>query len=394
MPGPRREGSRVRAPVTGRVTDEQGRPVPDADVVAAPLTSPAPGSLEALFRSDGLYERSQTQADAEGNFLLKDLRDGPVWVRAMEVSGLLEESAPVELPPGRDEVTLVMPRKSTLQGTVVDSEGKPVEDLLIWVGDEPAFNPSGRLEDVVVPEGRSTVTLVAEGFAAERRTVQVPARTAFRLEAPIVLQPERTVSGRVLKEDGCTPIPGAVVMLDPEEPPAHDTKDPLATLTDAEGRFTLGGLKREPLVLRVIKEPGSPWGPRGGVSSVRQPVAAGEDSVTIRFGPEASLSGVVTDREGRPLRGGLLGTSCTLGYTPIDAAGRYVLHGLEGGRECFLSVNTSQEVWPSGPPVFTPRRAVLPRRGMLRVDLAARRGPAAVKVRLPHPDAGAFLLEG
>lgn len=389
------EGIRVRPPVTGRVTDEKGRPVPGADVVATPLTSPDPGSLVALFQSESMSEQSHTLSDAQGRFTLKGLREGAVRVRAAKRGESLDEAAPVEAPPGRDEVSLVMPRKSTLQGTVVDPEGKPVEDLFIWVGDEGAPVHFGRLEDLVVPAGRSLITLAAEGFAAERRTIEVPARSAFRFKEPIVLQPERTVRGRVVKEDGCTPMPDAVVMVDREAPPERDMDSPLSTRTDPEGRFTLPMLKREPLVLRVTQASIFPWGPRGDEPVVRQPVAADEDSVTVRFVPEASVSGVVTDGEGRPLSGGMIGTSCTPLYKPIDAQGRYVVHGLEGGKACLLSVDTRQATGSSEAVlVFTPKRVVLPTRGMLRVDLAARRGPASLKVRLPHREGAAVLLEG
>jgi protocatechuate 3,4-dioxygenase beta subunit len=390
------EGSRVRPPLTGRVTDEQGRPVPGVTVVATPGTSPGPGELLVLLDVPGyfpgLVEWSRTDTDAEGRFTLKGLRGGPVWVQAAAPRGLFDMSAPVEAPPGRDEVSLVLPRKSTLSGTVVDPQGKPVEDFRVRAGSErSSHHRSGRFEDVVVPEGPSLITLIADGFAEERRPVEVPARSALRLEEPIVLQPERKVRGRVVKEDGCTPIPRAVVMLDRGEPGMNEMGDALSSRAGAEGRFTLGRLKREPLVLRVAKYPFLPWGLRGGVPQVSQPVTAGEDSVTVRFGPEASLTGVVTDGEGRPLSGGLLLLGCTWPDRFIDAAGRYVVHGLEGGQECILSVDARQE---AGAPVFTPKRVVLPSRGMLRVDLAARRGPAAVKVSLPSGSVSAALLEG
>ncbi|NMO19259.1 carboxypeptidase regulatory-like domain-containing protein [Pyxidicoccus fallax] len=393
------EGSRVRPPLTGRVTDAEGRPLRDVEILATPVTSPDPGSLRELLLSETPdEEQSRARSDAQGRFTLEGLREGPVRIRAMEGSESFEESPPVEVPPGHDTVALLLPRRSTLQGEVVDPEGRPVTNLRFRVNDEHVDSPTGRFEGIIVPSGRVTLAVIAEGFAVERRTVQVPARKAFRLTEPIVLQPGREVSGRVVKDDGCTPIAGAVVMLDREAPPRDSRMDPLTTRTDAEGRFTLSRLEREPLVLRVDKRPPARSGPPGQIPMVRVPVAADEDSVTVRFGPEASVTGVVTDGEGRPVAGADLGSDCTSFYQPVDATGRFVLHGLEGGRECVLHVDVSRAeraAEHSPPPlVFTPRRVVLPKRGTLRVDLTAREGPASLRVRLPRKDVSAFLLEG
>jgi protocatechuate 3,4-dioxygenase beta subunit len=389
------QGRRVRPPLTGTVTDEQGRPLSGVAVRATPPPSPGPVSLPG---SEEAFEQSQDTTDDQGRFTLRGLREGPVRVSATEASRRFVESPPVEVPPGKDTVSRVLTRGSTLQGDVVGPEGKPLSEVSVWVNGEPAYNPSGRLEDVAVPEGRATVMLFAEGFAVAERTVQVPKRKAFRLTEPIVLQPARTVSGRVLREDGCTPIANAVVMLDREHVPNDDLRDLLATRTDADGRFELMHLERAPLTLRVLDRPMPLWGSRGEVRELRRPVAADEDAVTVRFGPEASLTGVVRDSDGRPLDSALLGGTCRSPYASLDAAGRYALHGLEGGRECFLAGYVPRETWAAEHatpvPVFTPRRVVLPERGTLRVDLTARRGPAALKVHLPRRDLSAVLLAG
>ncbi|QSQ22418.1 carboxypeptidase regulatory-like domain-containing protein [Pyxidicoccus parkwayensis] len=380
------EDSRVRPPLTGRVTDTRGHPVQGVIVSAAPLSRTGP--------ADTTDEQSWARSEADGRFTLKGLREGPVRLLAMGDTRRFEGLPPLDVPLGQDDVSFSLVRRSTLQARVVDPEGRPVPELSVLVNDEYVYPPEGRFEDVVVPEGRSKVSVVADGFTIEHRMVDVPAHKHFRLTEPIVLKAARTVRGRVVKEDGCTPIPGAIVALEREEMPANELGDLMTTRTDSQGRFSLAHLEHGPLVLRVGRWPVFYRGLRGPVPEVRKHVGAREDQVTIRFGPEASLTGVVTGSEGRPLGAGTLTTYCSGGWGRLDAAGRYVLHGLEGGKECWLQVSVDEEDRTAPPPVFSPRRVVLPERGTVRVDLSARRGPASLVVDLPRKDVWLGLLEG
>ncbi|QSQ23204.1 carboxypeptidase regulatory-like domain-containing protein [Pyxidicoccus parkwayensis] len=384
------EGSSLRPPLTGRVVDTAGRPIAGADVMATPLAHRDPGIVRDSPESPAQFERSQTRSDAQGRFTLKDLRAGAVRVRAWHRYTLFQDVPPVQVAPGQDEVTVVLERQRAVEGRVVDPEGRPVSNF--QVNDRSFSDAQGQFYDVPVPEGRTTLTFWAEGFAAELRVVDVPAGKRGRLREPIVLQRGRRVSGRVVKEDGCTPIAGAVVSLDHADAPESGVRDFVSTLTDADGRFQLGSLGEEPLFLRVAKREASIFS-SALIPLVRVPVGAEEDAVTVRFTPEVSLTGVVKDNQGRPMGEAWLHADCALFPIPLDAAGRFAMHGLDGGQPCSLQVSTDDD---AGPPLhfFSPRQVMLPARGTLRVELSARSGPASLKVQVPRMDMWLGLLEG
>ncbi|WP_164019532.1 carboxypeptidase-like regulatory domain-containing protein [Pyxidicoccus trucidator] len=384
------KGLSLRPPLTGRVVDTAGRPIAGANVMATPLAHPDPGSVRGLLWSRAQLEGSETRSDAQGRFTLKDLRAGAVRVRAWHRDELFQELPPMKVAPGQDEVTVVLERWRSVEGRVVDPEGRPVPSFSV---NHRYFSAtSGQFQDVLVPEGRSTLAFWAEGFATELRVVEISAGKRGRIREPIVLQRGRMVSGRVVKEDGCTPIAGAVVSLDHADAPRSGVRDFVSTWTDVDGRFQLGSLKKEPLFLRVAKREASFFF-RAPIPLLRVPVGAAEDALTVRFTPEVNLVGVVKDNQGRPLGEARLDVDCAPSPIQVDAAGRFVVHGLEGGQQCSLQVVTKDE---AGAPLhfFSPRQVVLPARGTLRVELSARRGPASLAVQVPRRAVWLGLLEG
>ncbi len=213
------------------------------------------------------------QADVDpdtGAFSLRGLRHGPYRVSA-RATGYGKATSP-EVPVPGDELHLQLLPEGGLDIAVVDGGGQPVAPFTLhvrrrvsaWTSaltalPEPHFasleydeHSGGRAW--IAPLRRGTYELFASAEGGNGNTLTAaPAVIEVRdgETAPLVvltLMAARTITGRVLDEDGQA-LPGARVELLLAESPAHLPGG--RTHTDATGRWEITGLPRVPLDVRA-----------------------------------------------------------------------------------------------------------------------------------------------
>jgi protocatechuate 3,4-dioxygenase beta subunit len=256
--------------IQGRVQDSAGNPLPGAVVWAA-----RGNTLRWRGTSVPWDHPEEATTGADGRYAIEGLEEQGYGVTC-SLAGFFPESVPdVAATPGGTEAPPFLLRSGeTLRGTVVDEEGHPVADAVLSAhgvegkGAYARSGEAGRFELAPLCPGPNKLYAGAQGFLKwEPREVPVPGPPEFK----VVLVHGMTISGTVLDADG-KPLPGATVVADPEHPGGGPCA--AATSSDAQGRFSLGGLPAGIHVLETRAE--------GFTFPLLQSVDAGNSSVEIR----------------------------------------------------------------------------------------------------------------
>ena len=224
--------------VIGRAVDDQGRPVRDAEFVAA-----WDGDLRRVPVDPGGRFRAVVPA---GRGVRCSIHAGPRRGP--------EPARTVLLQPGeiRDLGELALVPVRAIAGRVTDDDGAPVAAADVRVVDGPAgtTDPSGAFVLTDVPAASCRIAVAASGFRA--RTLEVPAGEPT---LTIVLSPAAALTGRVVAADTGAPVPGFRVSTralraarfdDPATPQIAFVVAPRAepaagtSFQDPEGRFSIG----------------------------------------------------------------------------------------------------------------------------------------------------------
>lgn len=234
--------------VRGRVVDDDGEPVANAEVVANP---------DASAHTDD-SARSVT-ADASGRFELEAVRDGGWHAVARRPSAAFSEpvSFVVEAP-DVPEVVIVVPRSARIAGRVLDASGVPVAGAVVdleaggpgekrsWVPDG-ASAADGTFAVDGLPPGLVRVRARKDGYARSIEVVVELDASEPTSGVDLVLRAGGTIEGVVLAADG-TPIPVETVHM------SRDDMWPTPSVrTDERGRFRFEHV-----------EPGKVWLSRAG----------------------------------------------------------------------------------------------------------------------------------
>jgi hypothetical protein len=279
-----REGATTRAAVnlvpgfvvTGRVLDEHERPRDGSRVSARDESVPV---------------------GPAGAFELPALAAGAVTLTAEARGCPGRATQAVDLAADVD-VTLQLTCETTLGGVVVDAAGAPVPDVEVTAscGTTSTSVTTGADGAFAFAPRPGVCRLEAErvGYKPLATTAHVP-DNALR----IVMDAGASVSGRVLDPDG-RPVPGATVLALPVllEDLIQDSQRIKPATTDAQGRFTIGGLLPGRLGLYASVH---------GKGRTREQVnlEPGEQrtGVVLSLTATTLLEGVVLDDEGRPVAG-------------------------------------------------------------------------------------------
>jgi len=219
-----------------------------------------------------------------------------------------------------------------VEGTVLDPAGRPLADVPVELGAQPAdgrvpvatarTTQAGSFRMERVPAGRYLARARPRAFATATAAVAAQAgtisRTTLRVQALVALE------GRI-QDSHRTPVPMAHVLAfavaDASAPTFHEAR------ADAAGRFSLHDLTAGTYRL-LIDAPGL------GTASAGPVVAPDPDVVIILPGESRSVTGLVT-RQGRPaarVRVHLGGDAVfEPRVTETDTAGRFAFPGLGPG---------------------------------------------------------------
>lgn len=286
-------------------------PVPPAG--AALLIWPAEGSV-----SEGRRARS----GPDGGFELRGLPAGELWLTARGEgvsAGPLAVLVPLGADPDDVELSL-SPDRPLLRGEVLGPEGAPIARAALRLdgpegGVEATSGPGGVFAFPPAPAGEYRLRVEAAGFVGADEVLQChPDGPPLLVE----LTPAARISGRVLTPAG-RPLAGARVE-------ARWSRE-LATTSDAEGRYALGGLPPGPLQVRV-----SAPGFGSGAEDVFLAPGAPQ-TLDLLLVEAAQLSGQVFDGSGAPLAGALVRVAgpADEALAQSDAQGAFRLEGLGVG---------------------------------------------------------------
>jgi hypothetical protein len=337
--------------LSGAVIDDLGRVVSGAVV-------------EALRMHDGKWAAVATSASDDGGaFTLRELPVGDYEVRARK-AGFSDEAASGIAVPAHDEarpLQLTLERTGVLRGRVLEDTGKPAKGATVVLrdtgatsaptavaGEDGMFALPGLPAGVYGAQARLGVFVseVEDGIGLQAGS---EAWIDLQLAASAVL------AGSVVDRDTQEPVAGARLVFDPGVLGAAGE----TVAVRADGTFGVAGL-REGSVRVVAEAPG--YVPASGLGQ------AGGAALVIQLDRAATLSGVVLDEAGEPVRGAelevlaegvelaesftggiALAASDNLGVTvgavpKIPIAGGAVPMTLVGG-----AVGAGPAVWQTGP---------------------------------------------
>jgi hypothetical protein len=321
------------AMVSGRVTDEQGRPIPGIVVAAS-----SPHSINYdITMDDGIFVLDTGLKT--GSYDIYAFKPGIDAVRFQGLLnntefGMLENKVPplfktedagyvshvsiVQLEQGKLTTLNVQLKGShAVSGRVTDSAGNSVSDMAVF-----AFNGSGAMVNtaaVTDSDGQYTLdndlapgtytiiipSLFSNGYAPASVTVTVPEEN----EVDFALDKSGAIDGRVV-DAGVSPVAGATIFAISKGLNLDDTQlaqflaAGMATAkTDQDGRFTLdSGIGSG--TYTVTASFGSV-----PVSSSLEVQASSTANIALDFDETITIKGKVTDDNGKPLENALVAPS-------------------------------------------------------------------------------------
>ena len=248
---------------------------------------------------------------------------------------------------GEVTVNLVVPRGFSVDGTVVDSAGAPIEGAEIWLSDSWSSN-RGSVRARTDERGQfgfdhltgtRFVGVSARGFASSNlRQVTSTTYEVIPLRFELVTGGTGGLRGEVL-DHASQPIVGAEILVGPIDPNRRvrgaDGSWVLgppsrSAVSDAEGRFEVDRVAPGERLIRVRAD---------GFGLYRAEVTIVADVVgehVARLGPGATITGVVTDAAGEPAARAVVHTVPS-GFDAVetrsDANGNYTLENVEIDKE-------------------------------------------------------------
>lgn len=235
--------------VKGIVTDEQGEPVADATVQwIQPSAEVIAGSRRASYEV-----KQAVRTNADGRFELRAANVYDKWGAICVLApGKAQTIMPGYLPPGeppqfvdinnvrRTEPWIVLNEGATLNGTIVDDDGKPVAGARVgksYMLNHAVTDADGRFSlpnFTKFGHGRAHVDRapLLEGDDFVRQWAREPMEQADNVR--IVVQRGGLIEGRVTMFDSGKGVPGVRVHAR-----ARGQIDEISAVTDADGRYRI-----------------------------------------------------------------------------------------------------------------------------------------------------------
>ena len=285
---PAGDGPLVTPLIRGRVVDRQGVPARHAIVTVSlhPLADREPTCVTV-----DTFE-AKPALDADGSFTIEVPKHGKYVVAA--TAPRLAWASRDWVNPG-DDVELVLERPSQLSGRVVDrSSGQPLSGPKVRIDGqgpptlatrEAVSGPDGAYSFEGLPPATFRLSVTLAGFVRSVHDLSVGAGTM--LTHDVRLDPGVTVSGCVVEEATGRPISNVDVLAETQ---GH------RTVTDAEGRFRLGGL---PPGKETIDVGALGWSGASLEVTIRERPPL--DGLVFRLSEREVVRGTVTDDDGVPI---------------------------------------------------------------------------------------------
>jgi protocatechuate 3,4-dioxygenase beta subunit len=342
--------------IAGKVTDETGRPVAGALVVATPqdeaaLKGTARDLMGLLDWQEGraILERARATSSPDGSFLVTSIAPALHALRATHRDYLEGEA---RMAPAGSSVVMILRRGAAITGRVVDGEGRPITGAVLsltrlplaevhrifdWSKSEREPIDRDRKEGTTGEDGRfrlqgiqpasHELKIKAEGHAPVLRDVEAAADDIDL--GDLALPDPRSIEGRVVGP-GARPVRGARVWaglarrtVEPANQTVPERPAPLVeTSTDGEGRFALGGLPPGDFIVRAEMA--------DFADAVAGSVAAGTPDLDLVLGQGITVHGKILDAA---TGSAVEGAEVRLGFSSFrtassDARGLFVVRGL------------------------------------------------------------------
>jgi hypothetical protein len=365
---------RLGGRASGRVVDEQGAGVPEAELDFRPVSMSGILSFELQVPGE-----ARPRSSADGHFELFGLPSAKSRIRAQHDGFVDGQSDPLGIRDGevRDGLTIVMPRGHRVSGTVSWPDGSPAAGARVIARvDVPAaedaqpslvtlgFPSRGDRQATTDDQGRFTITGLLDGSVAVAATARratgetppgqenepgknLPVWSAEQKELPagsadvrLVLAAPVGLAGRVV-DDLDRPVTSFEVTANPEETfhrPASMSRNSATqkVIDSADGSFLLAGLQTGSWRIEVAAEG---FTQPGSTPVVAMPFDGGP--LVVRVERTGSVAGLVLDAGGTPVAGAEVSASRgaggpfesgeDLGSATTDAHGAFLLGNLRTG---------------------------------------------------------------
>lgn len=289
--------------IEGRVADERGNPVAQAEIFLSPQDDAG-----AFFGSG----HGQTLTGSDGRFRFPDLPLGRRFDLEVFHEGFVPASLPgVEAKPG-SPLRIELREGRTLTGRVIDTDGEPIPKAGIAIveimsgelegsgfshgltRDHARTDEEGRFILSNLEPGPVELQVDAPGFRRKRVPgLQIPERGEPYVE--ISLERGAAIEGRVLDGEG-RPARGAMVRAEGERTDAGVLSF-AGGRTDAEGRYRLDGLEVGPHQVHAES-------PERDLRAQRVlEVRPGTNRLDLTFPSGVEVSGQAVDEQGDPVPG-------------------------------------------------------------------------------------------
>ena len=322
--------------IEGTVVDRTGLGVGDAQVIAEPLYDGGVAA-RAAWTVRGVQ---QVVTDQGGGFRFTGLPEGLYRIRAARPGApesALDLAKSTDVRPGGPKLTLVLNAESSIVGKVAFKDGAVPRGFTVALGASfptPFATADGSFK-IIAPTGAQTIIIDGKSFlTAKARDVAVSDGKPADV-GTIVVEPGRSISGRVLDESGL-PVADAKVaagvlltgggqeLYIPDE--SIGAKD---TITDRNGRYRLEGFSPVPITIVAGKDL------LGRSASVQLPGGSDSATVDLLLQKTSGLDGVIT-REGKPLGDTVvianpIGASHANFFSVTGADGTFALDALAPG---------------------------------------------------------------
>ena len=285
--------------ISGQVIDEQGDPIAGADVYLLVIA-------DRSQRQQADLSRKLVKTDVSGVWTCEVVPEkiNNLWIRLTHAdyasdSTFGETAGQVSI----DEVrsgkhTMVMKKGVTVQGTILDIDGKPVAQANVYQGSdrfgssfpETKTDDTGQFLFANNRPGEMVLTIIAKGFAPELQVVQVDAQTQ---PISITLPLAKTLRIRTVDAQG-NAIAGVMIAPDTWREHRSLADIDMPRETDKEGRFVWNDAPADAINYSILKQE---WMDQRDVG-----ISPKDDEIVVKMLRPLVISGKVTDAAtGKPI---------------------------------------------------------------------------------------------